>query len=136
MSSSPASPGIRWREIVRKNGSPEFARAFAPDVVLRASALNGTVEGPELLAAFLGATSTMYETLEFTHEAVDANKTFLEWEGRFSGTTVYGSTILTFNDQGLVQSILLLQSPLSVVRTFSTELAARLKDKLTSDYFA
>jgi hypothetical protein len=50
-------PGSHWREIVRKNGSPEFAQAFTTDVVLRASTLNKPVVGPHLLVAFLGATS-------------------------------------------------------------------------------
>jgi len=129
-------PGSSWRQIVGKHGTPEFAAAFTPDVFLRSSVLGKPVVGPQLLAAFLGASSAIYERLEFTYELADANKVFLEWEGWAFGDLLSGSTTLTVNDAGLVESIRLLQSPSRGVRALASELATRLASSMSSEYFA
>ncbi|HEX6480828.1 MAG TPA: hypothetical protein VF043_18465 [Ktedonobacteraceae bacterium] len=63
------APGQGWISIVRKNGTAEFGRAFAPNPMLDASVPNGPCVGAHTIAAFFAATSGgMYKTIEFTHE--------------------------------------------------------------------
>jgi len=125
------APGHDWIAIVRKNGTAEFGKAFAPHPTLDASVLNGPCVGVEAIAAFFAATSGgMYETIEFTHETTTVRKTYLEWRGKAFGKHVGGTTILTRNTEGLIEHIQLYHSPLQVVVEFSRELAKRLQGKV------
>ena len=137
MDPSTRKPGEDWIALVRKNGTPEFAAAFAPNPVLHASVLSGPCIGTEAVTAALGAgTGSMYDMLVFTHETVDGPKTYLEWEGKAFGKSVGGSTILTRNEGGLIESIQIYHRPLPLVLQFSAELKKRLKGKLSPSLFA
>jgi hypothetical protein len=87
------------------------------------------------IAAFFAATSAMYDSIAFTHETTDGPKTYLEWEGRFLGEDVGGTTILTRDPKGLIQSIQLYHRPLRMVLRFSRELGQRLKGKVDPTLF-
>ncbi len=127
----PRRPGEDWRAIVRRNGTKEFAAAFASNPVLETSVLNGPCVGVEAIESFFAATTVgMYESLVFTNETVDGLKTYLEWEGEAFGKDVGGTTILTRNEAGLVQSIRLYHRPLQIVVLFAAELAKRLRGKV------
>jgi hypothetical protein len=138
----PVDPSARklgedWIAIVRKNGTPEFAAAFAVNPVLHTSVMSGPCVGVEAVATVLAAsTGSMYDTLVFTHETVDGPKTYLEWEGKAFGKFVGGSTILTRNEAGLIQSIQIYHRPLPMVLQFSAELENRLKGKVSPSLFA
>ena len=137
MEPSARKPGHDWIALVRKSETPEFAAAFAANPVLHASILSGPCVGIEAVAVLVGAgTGGMYETLVFTHETVDGPKTYLEWEGKAFGKTVGGSTILTRNAAGKIQSIQIYHRPLPMILQFSAELEKRLKGKLSPSLFA
>jgi len=134
---SARKPGEDWIALVRKSGTPEFAAAFAANPVLHASVLSGPCVGIEAVAVAVGAgTGGMYDTLVYTHETVDGPKTYLEWEGKAFGKTVGGSTILTRNAAGQIQSVQIYHRPLPLVLQFSAELENRLKGKLSPSLFA
>jgi hypothetical protein len=127
----PRRPGEDWRAIVRRNGTKEFAAAFTSNPVLETSVLNGPCVGVEAIESFFAVTTVgMYESLVFTNETVDGLKTYLEWEGEAFGKDVGGTTILTRNEAGLVQSIRLYHRPLQIVVLFAAELAKRLRGKV------
>src|SRR5690349_11441553 len=105
-------PGDDWRAIVRKNGTKEFAAAFASEPVLDTSVLNGPCVGVDAIAAFFAATTAgMHESLVFTNETIDGLKTYLEWQGKAFGKDVGGTTILTRDEAGLIQSVRLYHRP-------------------------
>jgi len=117
--------------IVGKNGTKEFAAAFAPNAVLDTSVLNGPCIGADAIGSFFAATGGgMYDSLVFTNETIDGRKTYLEWQGKAFGKDVGGTTILTRDDVGLIQSIRLYHRPTPVLIQFSRELAKRLKGKV------
>ncbi|GHO47382.1 hypothetical protein KSX_55450 [Ktedonospora formicarum] len=71
-----------------------------------ASVLNGPCVGVETNAAFFAATAGgMYETIEFTHETTNGMKMYLEWQGKAFRKYVSGTTILTRNNEGLIENI-------------------------------
>jgi pimeloyl-ACP methyl ester carboxylesterase len=122
--------GAEWSAIVGRNGTNEFAASFAANPVLEASVLSGPCVGVDAIASFFGATTSgMYESLAFTNETVDARKTYLEWEGKAFGKDVGGTTILTRDEAGLIQSIRLYHRPVQMVVQFAQELARRLTGK-------
>jgi hypothetical protein len=134
---SARQPGEDWIALVRKSGTPEFAAAFVANPVLHASVLSGPCAGIEAIATVIAAsTGGMYDTLDFTHETVDGPKTCLEWEGKAFGKSVGGSTILTRDAAGLIQSIQIYHRPLAMVLQFSAELENRLKGKVSPSLFA
>jgi hypothetical protein len=138
----PADPlarkrGEDWIAIARNNGMPEFAAAFAANPVLHPSVMSGPCAGVEAVAAVFAATAGgMYDTLAFTHETAVGPKTYLEWEGKAFGKSVGGTTILTRNEAGLIQSIQIYHRPLHMVLQFSAELENRLKGKIPPNLFA
>jgi hypothetical protein len=128
-------PGQDWIAVVGKNGTSEFATAFVAQPVLHASVLNAPCIGVEPIAAFFAVTSGMYDRLAFTHETKDGSKICLEWEGKVFGEDVAGTTILTRNDAGLIESVQLYHRPLHIVVRFSAELGRRLQGKLDAALF-
>ena len=128
-------PGQDWIAVVGKNGTSEFATAFVAQPVLHASVLNAPCIGVEPIAAFFAVTSGMYDRLAFTHETKDSSKICLEWEGKVFGEDVAGTTILTHNYAGLIESVQLYHRPLHIVVRFSAELGRRLQGKLDAAFF-
>jgi hypothetical protein len=123
--------GSEWRAIVLKSGTGEFAAAFTASPVLEASVLNRPWVGPDAIGAFFAVTARgMYDSLSFTAETVDGRKTFLEWQGKAFGRDVGGTTVITRDAAGLIESIRLYHRPLHIVLEFSKELAQRLKGKV------
>jgi hypothetical protein len=129
------APGQDWIAIVRKSGTSEFATAFVAHSVLYASVLNAPCIGVERIGAFFAATGGMYDIIAFTRETKDGSKTFLEWEGKVFGEDVAGTTILTRDEAGLIESIQLYHRPLHIVVRFSAELRRRLQGRLDSALF-
>jgi hypothetical protein len=131
MAASEDRPGAAWMAIVRKNGTKEFAAAFGSDAVLDTSVLNGPCVGVDAIGSFFAATAGgMYDALAFTYEAIDGRKTYLEWEGKAFGNDVAGTTIITRDEAGLVQSVRLYHRPLPALLKFSDELAKRLHGRV------
>jgi len=129
--------GSDWLTIVSKSGTREFAAAFTTNAVIEASVLNQALSGPAAIDAFFVATAHgLYESLRFTAQTVDSRKTYLEWEGTVFGKEVGGTTILTRDATGLIESIQLYHRPLQVVLEFSKELAQRLKGKIDPSQLA
>jgi hypothetical protein len=129
------APGQDWIAIVRKSGTSEFATAFVAHSVLYASVLNAPCIGVERIGAFFAATGGMYDIIAFTRETKDGSKTFLEWEGKVFGEDVAGTTILTRDEAGLIESVQLYHRPLHIVVRFSAELRRRLQGRLDSALF-
>jgi hypothetical protein len=133
----PRKPGEDWIAIVRKNSTQEFAAAFASNPVPDTSVMNGPCIGVDAIASFFAATADgMYDSLAFTNETIDGPKTYLEWEGKAFGKDVGGTTILTRDRAGLIQSIRLYHRPLQIVVQFSAELGKRLKGKVDPNLFS
>ena len=130
------APGAEWKAIVQKNGAKESVAAFASNAVLETSTLNGPCIGAEAIATvFAAVAGGMYDSLTFTSETVDGRKTYLEWEGKAFGKDVGGTTILTRDEAGLIQSVRLYHRPLQIVLQFSQELAKRLQGKVDPSLF-
>jgi hypothetical protein len=119
-SETPArSPGADWRALVRKNGTKEFAAAFAPNPVLDTSVMCRPCVGVDAIASFSPTTNGIYDSLTFTNETVNGANTYLEWEGKAFGTDVGATTIVTRSEAGLIVDIRQYHRPLPIVQLFS-----------------
>jgi hypothetical protein len=115
-----------WLEIVRRPSLEAFATAFVKDCVLDAAVLRAPIVGVVAIRAFFDATRVMYDRIAFVHETRSATRTCLEWEGKFAGREVGGTTILALDVAGLIESIRIYHRPYEQVIAFSAELARRL----------
>jgi hypothetical protein len=127
MSNEQASPtGQTWLEIIKRPTQEAFASAFTNNVVLDTSVASSSIVGPVAVRAFFDATRAMYSEICFVHETHSGARTHLEWEGRFAGEEIAGATILSYNTDGVIESIRLYHRPYEQVISFSAELARRL----------
>lgn len=113
-----------------------FAKAFADDVVLEASALARPIEGRDQVMQVMGTASAIYESLVFTHEASAGPRTYLEWEATaFGGMVLRGVTVLTKDASGRIVHAAIHHRPLWAVLRLSAELGERLTGTVDAEHF-
>jgi len=132
--SSEIKPGAAWRAVVAEADFETFSSAFSDTVRLEMSAIDKPIVGAERLRRYFDASRSMFDGLAFTKESVSHERTYLEWEGRFQGRSISGTTILVRNDAGLIDRIQIYQRPLEQVIAFSTALSGRLADQNPPDH--
>jgi hypothetical protein len=128
-------PGQAWLEIVKRPTEQAFAAAFTGDVVLDTSIASQPIVGPVGLWRFFEASRTMHDSIRFSHETSAGSRTCLEWEGKFQGADIAGTTILAFDADGAIESIQLFHRPYQQVIAYSAELGRRLKGKIDPSIF-
>src|SRR5271167_5011766 len=121
--------GHAWLEIITRPSQEAFASAFTNNAVLDTSVASGPIVGPIAIRAFFDATRAMYEQIAFVHETRLGTRTHLEWEGKFAGRAIAGTTILAHDAGGSIESIRLYHRPYEQVISFAAELARRLAGK-------
>jgi hypothetical protein len=134
-SSQSTPPGHTWTEILKRPTQKAFAAAFSKNIVIDTSIATQSIVGPVDLRNFFDASRTMYDVINFTHETRSASRTCLEWEGKFQGKDIAGTTILAFDANGVIESIQLYHRPYAQVVAYSAELGRRLKGKIDSSIF-
>jgi len=129
-------PGQAWLDIVKNPSEEAFAAAFTRGAVLDSSVASTPIIGAVAIRAFFEATRAMYDEIAFVHETRSGTRTHLEWEGKFAGQAIAGTTILSRNAEGEIKSIRLYHRPYEQVVAFSAELARRLIGKVDALTFA
>jgi pimeloyl-ACP methyl ester carboxylesterase len=125
-----------WTQAFANKSADTFAEAFAADVVLEASVLRRPVAGRDNVKIVMAAASEIYESLEFTHQAVNGSQTYLEWQATaFGGTELRGVTVLTKNESGQIVRAAIHHRPLDAALTFSTELGKRVDGAIDAARF-
>ena len=125
-----------WTGAFAAKSEEAFGGAFADDVVLEAAALLVPVKGRSDVKTVMSTASNYYKDLRFTHEATNGPRTYVEWEATgASGVQFSGVTVLTRNEEGLIQHISISHRPLAAILEFSGEMNRRTQGKLESGQF-
>ena len=125
-----------WTQGFEEKSAAAFANAFAPDIVLEASVLAKPVVGRDQVKTVMAAASRIYESLDFTHEAVNGERNYLEWQARaFGGEELSGITVLTKNDEGKIVRVAIHHRPLGAAVKFSVELGRRVGASVDASHF-
>jgi pimeloyl-ACP methyl ester carboxylesterase len=125
-----------WTSAFAQKSSSAFGEAFTAEVVLEASVLTRPVEGREQVKSVMGAASSIYESLTFTRETVNGQRSYLEWEATaFGGLRIDGVTILAKDDTGRIARIAIHHRPLGAVHRFSAALREALHSVIDADHF-
>ncbi|WP_439655969.1 nuclear transport factor 2 family protein [Lentzea sp. HUAS TT2] len=126
-----------WATAFETRSSTAFGATFAEDVVLEASVLRRPVTGRDRVARVLEIASGIYDSLDFTNQVSDGDRTYLEWEAEaLGGTAMRGVTVLTRNNAGLIVRAAIHHRPLDAALAFSAEVARRAGDFIEADHFA
>ncbi len=125
-----------WTRAFEQKSSSAFSDAFAPDIVLEASAMDKPAIGVDQVRTVMAAASLLYESLEFKREVIDGSRTYLEWEVQaFGGEKIQGVTILERNDEGKIARVAIHHRPLGGALKFSAEMGRRLKGRVDDGMF-
>ncbi|MDQ7809017.1 alpha/beta fold hydrolase [Amycolatopsis sp. A133] len=129
-------PAAGWTQAFADKSAESFAQAFAEGVVLEASVLARPVRGRDAVKKVMGTASGIYESLEFTEQSHEDNRSYLEWRAvAFGGTEFAGVTVLTRDDGGEIVHAAIHHRPLGAALRFSLELRDRLTGEIPSDHF-
>jgi len=86
--------------------------------------------------AVMAAASNIYESLVFTHEAVNGPRSYLEWKAvAFGGQELLGVTVLEKNEAGQIVRVAIHHRPLKAALRFSQELRERLGGAIDDSHF-
>jgi pimeloyl-ACP methyl ester carboxylesterase/ketosteroid isomerase-like protein len=128
--------GAEWARAFAEKSAASFAEAFAEDVVLEAAVLMRPIEGRDRVKQVMGVASNIYDSLEFTHEVTDGDRTYLEWEAvAFDGVQLRGITVLVKNHAGQILRVAIHHRPLGGGLRFSAELRRRLAGVIDAAHF-
>jgi pimeloyl-ACP methyl ester carboxylesterase len=134
-----AEAGVRpqdWTTAFAEKSAGAFGQAFTEDVVLEASTMTRPLAGREQVSQVMGAASGIYESLAFTQESSQGQRTYLEWEvAAFGGTQMQGVTVLTRDEQGQIVRVAIHHRPLGPALRFSAEMRRRLAGRIGAAYF-
>lgn len=124
---APGGTGAQgWMSAFASKSADDFGEAFHVDVVLEASVLRSPVTGRENVKTVMSAASSIYESVEFTQQTVNGQRTYLEWQSTaFGGLILRGITILTKDESGQIVSAAIHHRPLDAALRFSAELGKR-----------
>ena len=89
---------------------------------------DGQIVGAAAIRAIFDATRGRYEQIAFLHETRSGARTCLEWAGIFQGRGVAGTTLLSHDKAGRIESMCLYHRPYDQVVAFAAELSRRLSE--------
>jgi len=100
----------------------DFGAIAAPDVVLEGSIFQKPIVGREEVFRAILRVVSFYERLEFVHEAVHPDRTYMEWVATAFGFSISGMTVLTVDAHGWISQVALQHRPFGAVERLAGEL--------------
>ena len=136
MAPVPAGSVADYKAAFAQRSASAFAAAFAEDVVLEAAAMYWPVSGRENVERVMEAASKIYESLQFTDQAVDGRRQYLEWKARaFRGIGMSGVTVITRNEAGAIAHVAIHHRPLGGALRLSAEIGQLLQGVMDASHF-
>lgn len=116
---------------------PAWLDKLADDVTLEGSVMNGVVQGAEAVRTVLGYARTLYEYQEFKFIGEFGDHGFLEdYTSRVQGQPIGSVVVITSNDAGLTQHIVVNHRPRSSVLLFSRLMGEKFAGTQHGEHFA
>jgi hypothetical protein len=121
--------------IETQSSREDFAKLFAPDVVLMAPMLTKPVVGAAQALNVIEYAAKIAGPIQYTQEVSDPRQTFLFWNGQAGGFKVEAATILVDGEDGLIHEVRVLMRPWPVVTLFSEGMYRELSNTIPPDYW-
>jgi hypothetical protein len=115
---------------------PAWVEKLASDVTLEGSLLNGAVQGAGAVRTVIGAARRLYDRQDFTLVGPWGDNGFIEdYTAEVRGVPIGAMHLITFNDKGEAQHIVVNYRPLSSVLLFSRLLHEDLAGTPYADHY-
>jgi hypothetical protein len=115
---------------------PAWLDRLADDVILEGSVMNGSVRGPEAVRTILGHARTLYEYQDFSFAGEFGAHGFLEdYTCRVQGEPIGSVVVITRNDAGQTERIVVSHRPRSSVLLFSRLMGEKLAGTPYREHF-
>jgi hypothetical protein len=114
-----------WETAFADSSGKAFGAMAASTVALEGSIFPETIKGRDAVFRAMRLSASLYDKLNFVHEAVLTNRTYMEWEASAFGLAISGVTVLNIDSGGWVTQIALHHRPFAVVERFSAEFQSR-----------
>jgi hypothetical protein len=115
---------------------PAWLDNLADDVTLEASAMNGDAEGPEDVRAIILAVKSLYEYQDINFYGDYGDRYFIEdYTSQIHGEPFGAMGVITRNDAGQTQHIVVNQRPRSTLLLVSRLLAEKLAGTPLAEHF-
>ena len=102
---------------------PSWVEKLASDVTLEGSILDGAVQGADAVRTVIGGARRLYDRQDFNFVGPWGDNGFIEdYTAEVRGTPVGALHLITFNDDGEAQHIIVNYRPLSSLMFFSRQL--------------
>ncbi|MEV4262527.1 hypothetical protein [Kribbella sp. NPDC049584] len=115
---------------------PDWVGKMADDVTLEGSILDGAVKGRDAVRAVIGGARELYDRQDFNYAGPWGDSSFIEdYTAEVQGKPVGAVHLITFNDDGQVQHIVVNYRPLSSVMFFSRLLREKFAGTPYAEYY-
>ena len=127
---------VPWTKAFAAKTPEAFAAAFTEDVTLEATALMRPITGRDSVKVVMAGASAIYESLQFTQQTTDGDRTYLEWQATgMGGQAMSGVTILTTAEDGRIRHVAIHHRPLGALLLFSSTLGDALDGTIDRSAF-
>jgi ketosteroid isomerase-like protein len=125
-----------WTNAFAAKTPEAFAAAFSEDVTLEATALTRPINGRDNVKVVMAGASAIYESLQFTQQTTDGDRTYLEWQATgMGGQAMFGVTVLTTAEDGRIRHVAIHHRPLGALLLFSATLGDALDGTIDRSAF-
>ncbi|MDX2707005.1 hypothetical protein PV350_29750 [Streptomyces sp. PA03-6a] len=114
---------------------PEWLNQLRDDVVLRATALNGELQGADKLRAVIGFARTLYEFQDFRFTGRYDDGFIEEYAAQVGGHPINTVVIVHYDDEGKVESVTINHRPLTSMLHFSSKMREQFGDTFGPNRF-
>ena len=121
--------------IERAIPTEDFAKLFAPDVVIYAPMLSKPVAGAKQVVNIASHAAKAVGPIRFTLEVKDAKQTILLWNGTVDGFTLEAVTILVDDENGLIKEMRVLMRSWPMVTLFRDTMYKELSSGIPADFW-
>ena len=115
----------RWSGSLADPSGQAFGEILADDVQLEGSIVVRPVHGRHAVWTCLRTAASLYDSVEFTYDALAGDRVYLEWTATALGMRMDGATILVLDAGGQFARVAVYHRPLAAVLAFSEEMAKR-----------
>ncbi len=119
----------RWHDIVKQKDPDLLDDLLAEDCVFYSPIVHTPQQGRELTKWYLAAAMQVLggESFRYVREVVDGNQAVLEFMGENEGIAINGVDMITWNENGQIDSFKVMVRPLKAINLLHAQMKAMLE---------
>jgi hypothetical protein len=122
----------RFRAAVEAKDLSAIDELFRDDVTFRSPVVYAPYEGREAVGVVLGAAVEVFEDFRYTDQVETGATAVLVFEARVGDRELNGVDILRFDEDGLIEEMMVMVRPMSGINALAEAMQARLAEVVDS----